>query len=97
MVNWDAARPGSVASREERLFVSETSRWWRFGNNDVSSLDGDGGVGEWRVWDCFFSDSENFTGTANGRADTTTGFALLNVAGGTYSDARTTCRLIIED
>jgi hypothetical protein len=97
MINWDASgQPGNVASRQERLFISATSRWWRFANNDVAGFDGTT-VQEWQPWDCYFGDAETYTGTTNGRADATAGFGLLNVAGGTYSDATVTCRVTIED
>ncbi|MCZ7687645.1 MAG: hypothetical protein M5U28_56460 [Sandaracinaceae bacterium] len=97
MINWSASgEPGNVASRNERLFISETSRWWRFANNDVSGFDGTT-IQEWSPWDCYFGDAETFTGSTNGRSDAGPGFGLLNVAGGSYSDATVTCRVTIED
>ena len=97
MVNWDTAQPGNLASGTERLFLSESSRWWRFSNNDVAGLDGNGAVQEWGVYDCYFGDSETYTGTPNGRADASAQWGLLNAAGGSYSDSTTTCRVVIED
>ncbi|MCF8462203.1 MAG: hypothetical protein K9G46_15885 [Flavobacteriales bacterium] len=97
MVNWDASgQPGNVASREERLFISETSNAWRFSNNDVWGIDNNGGANEWTPWDCFFTDAET-TGAGNARSDNAVGFGLLNVSGGSYSDATTTCRIVIRD
>ncbi len=98
MVNWDSAgHPGAVASKEERLFLSETSGWWRFTNNDVAGLDGNASLCEWPVFDCVFTDAESYTGTPNGRTDAGPGFGLLNLAGGSYSDTTTTCRIVIQD
>jgi hypothetical protein len=97
MVNYDAPPTGIVASRSQRLFISETSRWWRFANIDVLGLDSNGGLDEWPVWDCFFTDAETWTGTPNGRGDAAVATALLNVAGGNYSDATTICRIVIEE
>jgi hypothetical protein len=97
MVNWNAAgQPGQVASRSARLFLSESSRWWRL-SNDIDGLDGNGGLNEWAVFDCWLTDAETWTGTPNGRGDAGVGFALLNVAGGDFSDLTTICRIIIED
>jgi hypothetical protein len=98
MVNWaPVAQPGNVASRSQRLFVSQNSRWWRFSNVDVDGGDGNGVLNEWATWDCIFTDAETYTGVANGRADPGIGFALLNVAGGDYSDTAVTCRIVVED
>jgi hypothetical protein len=97
MVNWDVGNfPGLAASRTERLFISETSRHWRFSNIDVSGLDNNA-THEYSVFDCYFTDAENYTGVPNGRLDSANGFALLNIAGGAYSDATTTCRVIMID
>lgn len=100
MVNFDQpGQPGNVAHRQMRMYASETSRWWRFSDNvgEPSGIDGSSGVQEIRAWDCFFGDAETYTGTVNGRADATVGLALLNCAGCDYSDATTTCRVVIED
>ena len=96
MVNWDLGQPGQVAGRSSRLFLSETSRFWRF-ENDLGGLDGNGGLNEWGVFDCYFTDAETWTGTPNGRADPAVGLALLNVAGGDYSDTTMTCRIVVEE
>ncbi len=95
MVNWDGT--GNSASRSERLFLSTSTRAWRVSNNDVDGTDSNGGVNEWTPWDCYLTDAETWTGTSNGRADPGVGWALLNVAGGGYSDTTTTCRVIFED
>jgi len=95
MVNWDGT--GTIAARSERLFLSTGTRAWRVSNNDVSGTDSNGGINEWTPWDCYLTDAETWTGTANGRADPGVGWALLNVQGGSYSDTTTTCRVIFED
>jgi hypothetical protein len=98
LVNWDAAaQPGNVASRSERLFVSQTKRLWRLANIDLSGRDDSGSLNEWIVYDCFFTDGETFTDADNGRSDDGPGFALLNLGGGSYSDLTVTCRAVIED
>ncbi len=100
MVNWDQpGQPGAVANREAQLFISETSRWWRFNDavGEPSGADGANGVQEISSWDCYLGDAETYTGTPNGRADATVGWGLLNCAGCSYSDATTTCRVVIED
>ena len=98
MVNWaPAVQPGNVASRSQRLFIAQNSRWWRFTNIDLDGLDGNGALNELIVWDCIFTDADTWTGVANGRADPGPGYALLNVAGGDYSDTAVTCRVVVED
>jgi hypothetical protein len=98
MLNWDSGgQPGNAATREERLFISETSRWWRLANIDVSGQDAATGTAEWLTHDCALTDAETFTGMPNGRSDATVGWGFINIAGGSYSDATVTCRLIIED
>lgn len=97
MVNWDAVnQPGNVASRSVRLFISQTSRWWRT-SSDIFGLDVDSTLDDFILFDCYLTDAETPTAGANQRADTNAGFGLLNVAGGSYSDATTTCRVAIED
>jgi hypothetical protein len=95
MANW--AGDGERASRRERLLISPTSGRWRFSNNDVVAVDGNSGTNEWTPWDCYLTDAETSTNGSNGRSDNTLGWGLLNVAGGSYSDSLTTCRVIIED
>lgn len=86
---------GAVWSRTSRLYYSETSTQWRF-DNDVLGTDSNSVTHEWITWDCYFTDAETWTGSANGRADNEQGFGLLNFKGG-LSDATTTCRVVIED
>lgn len=95
MVNWDGKN--NVASREERLFISETSNSWRFSNNDVDGVDNNGATNQWAPWDCYFGDAETLTSTSNGRSDSKRGFGLLNVKVGSYSDSTTTCRVVLQD
>jgi len=98
MVNWDApGHPGLAATRELRLFISETSEWWRFADIDVDGTDNNGVLNEWSVYDCVFTDAELSTNSSNGRADAARGFGLLNILGGSYSDVTVTCRVVIED
>lgn len=52
LVIWDrAGHPGAVGGRAKRLFLTETSDWWRFTNNDVEGLDGKAKHSEWPVMD----------------------------------------------
>ncbi len=110
MVNWDLN--GFTASKEARLFVgtgTTGTRAWRLSNdiqgNDFSGVRGTAttGIEEWCAWDCCLTDAETFTDTSrnivgnNGRGDYIAGFGLLNMAGGSYSDQNTVCRLIVED
>ncbi|MHA7646575.1 hypothetical protein [Nitrosopumilus sp. S4] len=95
MINWD--NQGSVATRDEFLFISETNNLWRFSNNDVNGLDDNSSTQDWNVWDCHFTDAESSIGFNNNRIDNMPGFGLLNVKGGSYSDTLTTCRIIIQD
>ena len=96
MINWDTSQPGNVASRSARLFVSETSNWWRI-DNDVYGLDDDGNLHEWSAW-VATSPTPRPRRTPPTAAPTTPhGFGLLNTYGGNYSDTTTTCRLILED
>jgi hypothetical protein len=95
MLDWSTAR--NIASRTEKLFITTTNRAWRFSNNDLDGTDSNGSIQEWSAWDCFLTDAETWTGTSNGRADAAVGWALLNVAGGSYPDATTGCRVIFED
>jgi hypothetical protein len=95
MINWDGQQ--NTASRSQRLFISTVSRSWRFANVDLDGVDGDGGSQEWSAWDCFLTDAETWTGRTNERADAAVGWSLLNVSGGSYSDATTSCRVIFED
>jgi hypothetical protein len=98
MINWDSpGQPGAAASRTDRLFISETSRWWRFSNIDITGLDNNALANDFSAYDCYFSDAETYSGAVNGRNDSGIGFGLLNLAGGNYSDATTTCRVIIID
>lgn len=100
MVNWATSEPGNVASRQAKLFVSETSDWWRLtaaGNVDISGKDNDGAMVDWCAWDCCFTDAERSTDTNNGKTDAGKGFGLLNFKGGVYSDTTTNCKLIVED
>lgn len=97
MVNWNLAQAGLPATREERLFVSGASDWWRYANNDVEGLDDNDVLNELATFDCGFTDAELYTGVPNGRADSARGFGVLNVAGGAYSDATVTCRAVVED
>ena len=97
MVNWDAAgQPGNVASRTAQLFLSETSEWWRLADLDIAGLDDNNSISDWSIFDCFFSDAETGGGD-NVRSDEAAGFGLLNTEGGSYSDATTTCRLLLSD
>jgi len=95
MINWDGTQ--NIASRSQKLFIAQSARSWRFANVDLDGTDSGGSVQEWSAWDCFLTDAETWTGTANGRADPGVGWALLNVQGGSYSDTTTTCRVIFED
>ncbi len=95
MINWDGQQ--TAASRSQKLFIPTTTRSWRFANVDLEGVDSNGSIQEWSAWDCFLTDAETWTGTANGRADPAVGWALLNVQGGSYSDTLTTCRVIFED
>ncbi len=95
LINWDGLQ--NTASRSEKLFLSTTTRAWRFSNNDLDGTDSNGSIQEWSAWDCFLTDAETWTGSVNGRADPAPGWALLNVQGGSYSDSTTTCRVIFED
>jgi len=100
MVNWDQpGQPGNVSHIDTRLWLSSTSRWWRFSSSagDAAGTDAAGGVQEISAWDCYFGDSETYTGTPNGRADVAVGWGLLNCAGCNYSDATVTCRVVIDD
>jgi hypothetical protein len=94
MLNYDGTN--SLASRTSRLFLSQAGNRWQFAN-DVLGVDGDNVVQEWANWDCLFTDAETRTTNSNGRSDAGPGFGLLNVLGGSYSDATTICRVIIED
>lgn len=97
MLNWEAAeQPGNVASRTSHLFLSETAGWWRLADVDIGGQDDNDVSSDWSSWDCFFSDSET-AGSSNQRFDTAPGFGLLNVAGGSYSDATTICRVMLID
>ncbi len=98
MLNWiPAAQPGLPASREERLFISQSSDSWRFANNDVDGFDDNDVPNEWATFDCNFSDAEVSTSPSNGRVDADRGFGVLNVLGGGFSDTTVTCRVVIED
>jgi hypothetical protein len=98
MVNWDlAGQPGNVATRTTRLFLSQTSNWWRLADNDVTGLDNNNGLHEWAPWDCYFTDAETAGAAVNARTDSGRGFGILNAAGGSYSDATTTCRVTLID
>jgi hypothetical protein len=94
MVNFEPT--GNTASRTAQLFLSQTTNAWRL-DNDVLGVDGDGTTSEWVAWDCIFTDAENRTNSANGRADTAKGFGFLNAAGGTYNDTTTICRISFQD
>jgi hypothetical protein len=96
MINWD--NTGNVASRQWKLFLSETGNKWQVSDVDTAGVDNDGVVTDvYNAWDCYFSDAETYNGTANGRTDSGLGFGVLNIAGGSYSDTTTTCRWVIED
>lgn len=97
LVNWDAGgQPGNVASRTTRLFLSETSRWWRMSDIDITGFDDDDGPHQWDVFECIFTDAETYGGSQNARLDSAPGFGLLNQVGGN-SDANTTCRAVLTD
>lgn len=95
MINWDGT--GQIASRTARLFLSETNTAWRFADHDTSGIDSNAAIQEYAVFDCYFTDAETPTGAPNGRTDAAAGFGLLNIAGGLYSDATTTCRVVMID
>ena len=98
MVNWDGpGQPGSVASRTARLFLSETSGWWRMADTDLTAIDDDDNTNDWFYGDCYFTDAETYGASANTRLDSAPGWGLLNVAGGSFSDANTTCRVVLTD
>ncbi len=95
MKDWDDGKPGNIASRGPyRLFLSQTSDWWRLSNTDAEGVDGDG---KWKhilqAWDCYFTDAEFIGGT---HTDTSLQFGLLNW-NTSYNDPDMVCILIIED
>jgi hypothetical protein len=96
MVNWNG--DGNVATRSERFFISQTSGAWRFANTDIEGIDGTG-FHELLIFDCLFGDAERrpMGSPPNGREDAGSGFGLLNVFGGSYSDSTTTCRVVLDD
>ncbi|MBX7100230.1 MAG: hypothetical protein K1X89_21115 [Myxococcaceae bacterium] len=100
MLNWDITK--NVATRSGHLFYSQVSNAWRtempFGaGTETVGYDGDSALQEMPVWDCYLTDAETTTDTNNGRADNGFGLGFLNCRGCTYSDATTTCRLILRD
>jgi len=99
MINWNApAEPGNVASRTYILFISQTSRWWRFNDDaDSSGLDNNDATQGISAWDCYFTDSETSTNASNGRDDQEAGFGLLNGTNVGYPDDTTACRVIVKD
>jgi len=100
MSGFDPARPGEVAAREGVLHYSSTNRRWNLDapGADVNGFDGNGDTTEWTAWDCILTDAETSTSTNNGREDEDDDGALglLNVKGGDWPDATTTCRLVLE-
>ena len=97
MVNWDSGgQPGNVASLSAHLFLSEDSNWWRLSDVHVDGLDSNDTPQEWTVYDCYFGDAET-AGNSNQRFDAGPGFGLLNIAGGSFSDDTTTCRVLLSD
>lgn len=97
--NWDSSQPGNIASQSTNLFISETSNWFRFGENvgGPSGNDNDGVAQELNMWDCIITDAETSTGSNNERQDNSLGFGLLNARAGITDDTRTTCVFIFED
>jgi hypothetical protein len=95
MKDWKDSQPGHVASRGPyRLFLSQTSSWWRLSNTDSEGKDSDGTVQHiLKAWDCYFTDGEYIGGTGT---DTSMQFGLLNW-NESYNDPDMVCRLIIED
>lgn len=96
MVNWDTGEPNNIASRTHKFFISETSNWWRIGDNDVTGLDGNSGNNEFNNWDCYFGDFQTSGGSGNQRSDNALGFGVLNCNGCSYG-SQLTCRFIFED
>jgi hypothetical protein len=97
MINWDGTK--SVASRRFQLFVAEEGDYWRLGDDDIDRIDANNATSDKITWDCVFTDAETKTSNNNGRSDAGPGFGLLNLLGvaGSYADATTVCRVIIED
>lgn len=118
MLNWDGLPQyplgTSVASRQEKLFIGtvyegsgmytgDYFRYWRFANNDVNGIDGNGIVSDFQIWgDCYLTDGETSVNSNNARSDNYTtspngsGFGLLNAIG-SNPDATTGCRVTFED
>jgi hypothetical protein len=95
MKDWADGKPGSIASKGPyRLFLSQTSNWWRLSNTNAEGVDGDGtGKHILQVWDCHFTDAEYIGGTST---DTSLQFGLLNW-NTIHNDPDMVCILIIED
>ncbi len=96
MVNF-ANNDGVAATRSGTLFLSQAGPGWRLeqGGVDVVGIDGNGGLNEVSVFDCYFTDTD--VGPQNSRTDTTTGFSLFNCAGCAYPDSPTFCRMVFRD
>ncbi len=86
--------PGEVASTgPHRLFLSQTSNYWRLSTNAVGE-DGNGTTEHiLNAWDCYFTDGEFVSGS---NTDYSVQFGLLNW-NDTYKDPNMVCILIIED
>jgi hypothetical protein len=95
MRDWSNDRPGEVASRGPfRLFLSQTSNWWRLSNNDTYGVDGDGFVAHiLNTWDCYLTDGEYVDGVAT---DSSVQLGLL-YWNTNFQDTDKVCILIIED
>ncbi|MCP4541743.1 MAG: hypothetical protein GY832_31815 [Chloroflexi bacterium] len=95
MRDYHASLPGMVASfGPYRLFMSQTSTFWRIANTHTYGADGDGNTQHILTSsDCYFTDGEYTVGPST---DSVVQLGLLNY-GGTAGGPDTVCVLIIED
>jgi hypothetical protein len=96
MRDWKSnEQPGNVASKGPyRLFLSQTSQWWRLSNTDTAGTDANGKVEHiLKAWDCFFTDGEYTGGTGT---DKSVQLGLLNW-NKAYNDPNMVCTLTIRD
>lgn len=95
MKNWSDDRPGEVASVGPfRLFLSQTSNWWRLSNTNAEGVDGDGTATHvLNAWDCYLTDGEYVDGVAT---DSSVQLGLL-WWNNQFPNPNKVCILIIED
>jgi hypothetical protein len=96
MKDWENNKPGVVASYGPyRLFMSQTSNWWRRSSVSNGSFnDGNGSVNHiLQTYDCYFTDGEYSNGTGT---DSSVQLGLLNF-NATFTDPDMVCVLTIED